>query len=301
MSATPLTPDVILSRLDELPTLPTIVYELSQVINDPMSSTSDVEKIMANDPSLTATVLRLVNSSYYAIPGGVSSLARAIGYIGFDTVNQLVLSASILKALEVKKPARFDLNEFWKHAIGVGVAAETIANFVNHAMPADLFTCGLVHDMGKIALYTLEPDLMVSVYQKCEADGMSYLEAEGALGLVPHVQIGSMLAKKWALPLGIQEAIRHHHEKEHGARGGLTADAHRNIDIVYLSNLLVHALKFGYSGHARVLGAPRETLERLALNPDQDLKTLLHEIKNNLNKASDFLRILNPDAAKAAA
>src|ERR1035437_1814036 len=102
MEAHQLTQESITSRLDNLPSLPSIVYELSQVINDPMSSTTDVEKIMANDLSLTSTVLSLVNSAYYAIPGGVSSLSRALGYIGFETVNQLVLSASILKVLETK-------------------------------------------------------------------------------------------------------------------------------------------------------------------------------------------------------
>src|SRR4051794_25653694 len=111
-AAQQLTRDAIVNHLDELPSLPTIVYELSRVINDPMSSTSDVEKLMANDQSLTAKVLSLVNSAYYAIPGGVNSLSRAIAYIGFDTINQLVLCASILKALETKGPQQFDINAF---------------------------------------------------------------------------------------------------------------------------------------------------------------------------------------------
>ncbi len=84
MQARQLTKENILSRLDELPSLPAIVYELSKVINDPMSSTNDVEKLMSSDQSLTMKVLKLVNSAYYAIPGGVSSLSRAIAYIGFD-------------------------------------------------------------------------------------------------------------------------------------------------------------------------------------------------------------------------
>ncbi|RYZ75410.1 MAG: HDOD domain-containing protein, partial [Proteobacteria bacterium] len=141
-------PQMIVDRLDELPTLPTIVYELSRVINDPMSSTGDVQKIMANDQSLTTKVLKLANSAYYAIPGGVSSLQRAIGYIGYDTIHQLVLSASIISALDAKSSADFDLTQFWKHAIGVAMAAETTARFVHYKTPSDLFTCGLVHDMG---------------------------------------------------------------------------------------------------------------------------------------------------------
>lgn len=292
MQAKQLSQEAILARLDELPTLPAIVYELSRVINDPMSSTNDVEKIMANDQSLTAKVLKLVNSAYYAIPGGVSSLSRAIAYIGFDTVNQLVLSASILKALETKGPQRYDMNAFWKHSIGTGITAETIAKFVNHPTPADLFTCGLVHDMGKIALYTIETDSMLAIVQRAETMNCSYSEAEISLNIPSHMKIGQALAQRWKLPNTIQTAIAYHHTKELNQRGGITPDLHRNVDIVFLANLLTHALKFGKSGHDKVLGAPKDVMERLTLDPEKHLKPLLGEIKLSLEKAADFLRVL---------
>lgn len=298
MSARNLAQDGIVARLDELPSLPTIVYELSRVINDPMSSTSDVEKLMANDQSLTAKVLRLVNSSYYAIPGGVSSLSRAIAYIGFDTINQLVLGASILKALESKNAALFDTAQFWKHAIGVAVTAETIAKFVRHPMPADLFTCGLVHDMGKVVLFTIAPDTMGKVVSACQADGSSFFEAEIKLDVPLHTDLGLLLAQRWKLPLNIQAAVRDHHHKDKSARTpDLSAELHRDVDIVFLANLMTHAMKFGHSGHDKILGAPTEVLERLTIHPDQDFKALVQEIKAGLDRADDFLRVLGGEAA----
>jgi HD-like signal output (HDOD) protein len=284
--------ETIIAKLDELPTLPAIVYELSRIINDPMSSTTDVEKVMANDQSMTAKVLQLVNSAYYAIPGGVTSLSRAIAYIGFDTVNQLVLSASILKGLETKGPQVHDMNEFWKHSIGVGIASETIAKFVSHPTPADLFTCGLVHDMGKVALYTIDPQAVLSVITLAQQKQISYLEAETELGFPTHIQIGRWLAQKWTLPPVIQAVITHHHEKNKSARLNLKADLHREVDIVYLGNLIIHGLKFGQSGHAKVLGAPTDVLERLTIDPEKHFKTLLNEINSHLDKAHDFLRVL---------
>ena len=292
MAAPQLSQDYIVSKLDELPTLPAIVYELSKVINDPMSSTTDVEKIMTNDQSMTAKVLRMVNSAYYAIPGGVNSVSRAIAYIGFDTVNQLVLSASILKALETKGPQRYDMNEFWKHSIGVGIAAETIAKQVNHPTPADLFTCGLVHDMGKVALYTIAQDAMLSIVSLCEEKSISYLDAEIELKIPQHTVVGHLLALKWKLPGSIGSCIAYHHTKDLSQRLGLKPDMHRNLDIVVLVNLLTHALKFGKSGHTKVHGAPKEILERLGINPEKDLKTVLTDIRTNLEKAQEFLRVL---------
>lgn len=290
-----ITSDFISSKLDELPTLPTVVYELSRVINDPMSSTTDVERIMSNDISLTSKVLRLVNSAYYAIPGGVSSLSRAIAYIGFDTVNQLVLSASILKALEAKGPQRFDVNAFWIHCIGVGVASETIAKFVRHPQPYDLFTSGLVHDMGKMAIYTIAPDLLTQTVDLAAEKQCTYLEAEIELGQPQHTDVGQLLAKKWSLPMNLQAAIKYHHQKDF-ARRNLTSELNRDVDIVLLANLLTHALKHGNSGHNKVLGAPKELLERLTIN-SEEFPRLVQEIKNAMAKSSEFIHLLLGGAA----
>jgi HD-like signal output (HDOD) protein len=288
----PLTSETVVAKLEELPSLPAIVYELSQVVNNPMSSTSDVEKLMANDIALTTRVLKLVNSAYYAIPGGVSSLARAIAYIGFDTVNQLVLSSSILDTLAVKGPQRFDWNEFWKHSIGTAIAAETIAKYTHHPTPSDLFTAGLVHDIGKVALHLVSHEDFHKVVKLAQSGQVTYSESETVLHLPPHTEIGWALADKWRLPDSIKWSILHHHAKDHSARPGLNAVAHRNVDMVLLANLFTHALKFGNSGHTKIAGIPRDLMERLALHPDSDLKKLLQETKDHLDKAADLTRVL---------
>ncbi|MCB9025351.1 MAG: HDOD domain-containing protein [Bdellovibrionaceae bacterium] len=291
-AAKKLTHEYLVDRLDELPTLPSIVYELTQVINDPMSSTSDIEKIMANDQSMTTKVLKLVNSAYYAIPGGVTSLSRAVAYIGFDSIQQLVLGASIVKALDAKGPSEFDVNQFWKHSIAVGMAAETIAKITRHPMPSDMFTCGLVHDMGKVALFSISPVTVVELSNYANEKKMSYFEAEQNLGILNHTNIGKLLAEKWALPISIQAVIKNHHQKDHNLRGGLSADLNNSVDIVFLANLLIHALKFGNSGHSKVLGAPKEVMTRLTIDPQKDFKELIANIKTSLDKANDFIRVI---------
>ena len=284
--------DDVISRLEELPTLPTIVHELSQIINDPMCSTTDIESLMSSDQSLTVKVLKLVNSAYYAIPGGVSNVARAIAYLGYDTVYQLVLSASILDALGTQSCDEFNIKEFWKHSLGVAVASETIGKWCRHPQPADLFTCGLVHDMGKIALYSLSKETFLQVVAGTRAGALSYREAEIEIDVPRHTQIGFRLAQRWRLPGQIQAVVKWHHQKEASLRGGLSADLNATVDTVYLANLLTHALKFGNSGHLKIAGAPMEVMGRLAINPQTDLKKLLLEIKSGLDRASDFLRVL---------
>lgn len=281
----------IIEKLDELPSLPAVVYELSRVINDPMSSTSDVEKIMANDQSLTIKVLRLANSAYYAIPGGVTSLQRAIGYIGFDTINQLVLSASIVNALNAKTSDQFNLTEFWKHAVGVAMACETTARFVHYRTPSDLFTCGLVHDMGKVAHYLVSPETFLATITFAKANAISLHEAEVQLDSPRHTHLGHELALKWKLPSLIQASAGHHHEKETNLRAGISSEMNNVVDIVYLSNLLIHALHFGNSGHDKVLGVPKNVIERMRLTPDK-LKDLIAKIRESISNADAFLKII---------
>ena len=286
-----LTAGQIAEKLDELPTLPAIVYELSQVIGDPMSSTSDVEAIMANDPAMTAKVLKLANSAYYAIPGGVSSLQRAIAYIGYDAIQQLVLSASIMNALGTRSTVAFDPREFWKHCLGVAMASEATAKFVHHPNPSDLFTCGLVHDLGKIALFILVPDVFTEALEYAAKQNSTFLEAEERLELPFHTQVGRELTLKWRLPSLFQAVTSHHHEKELSSRGGLSGEMNLVVDIVYLANLLIHALHFGQSGHAKVVGAPKEVLDRLQIKPEQ-LRELVAKIKDAIANADGFLKII---------
>lgn len=294
MGAAPkLSADDILNKTDELPTLPTIVQELTQVINDPMSSTSEVERLMSKDQSLTTKVLKLANSAYYAIPGGVSTLGRAIAYLGYDTVHQLALSASIFSTLGVDASnSEFSVKEFWRHSFGAAVAAETIGKQIRHPSPADLFTCGLVHDMGKIAYFILAQDDFLQVVRTAKADGTSFADAETKLEAPKHTLVGARLALKWRLPSQIQAAVKQHHQRDATIRGGLSADLNRTVDVIYLANLLIHAMKFGNSGHSKVVGAPVDVMERLSINPQTDLKKVLLEIKQNLERAADFLKVL---------
>jgi putative nucleotidyltransferase with HDIG domain len=257
-----------------------------------MSSTKEVEEIMSQDIGMTTKVLKLANSAYYAIPGGVSSLARAIAFIGFDTIHQLVLSASIIKALEVKGPSTFDINEFWKHSIGVAIGAEVIAKFQQHPNPSDLFTCGLVHDLGKLALYIVSSDTLVQLCTDNESSKLSFIEGEAKHKIIAHTELGKMLAEKWQLPKSIQASVRYHHESSLAKRSNLSSEQNVAVDIVMLSNLLIHALKFGNSGHNKILGAPNELLERLHISPQGDLPGLIKGIKAQIDAASDFIKMI---------
>ena len=189
------------------------------------------------------------------------------------------------------------MNAFWQHSVGVAMASETIAKAVNHPIPSDLFTAGLIHDMGKIALYVIDDNSLVELVDFAKAKEMSYVEAEMELGYPPHTAIGSLLSKKWRLPLAMKACIEFHHEKNPNLRRDLTPELNQAVDIVYFANLLTHALKFGDSGHDKVIGVPKDVMERLGIDPDQGFKSVARDVKASLSKAEDFIRAINGEDA----
>jgi HD-like signal output (HDOD) protein len=292
MAATKLESHILIQKLEEIPSLPTVLYELTRTVNDPMSSVYDIEKVMSQDIGMTTKVLKLASSSYYAVPGGVSSLTRAISQIGLNTIHQLVLASSVIKSVKPNAQTEFDINEFWKHSFGTAIAAECIATFRGKDDCPDIFTCGLLHDIGKMALYLIAPTDLDLILESTQNRKLSFLKAEHAIGLLPHTQLGQELCQKWKLPDVIGMSSRYHHEFDFNKRSGVTADIHPTIDIVALANLLIHALKFGNSGHSDIVGAPVDLLERLMINPKSDMPKLLDQIKKGIDNASDIFQML---------
>src|SRR3954469_25366687 len=111
----------LLNKLQDIPTLPVVAMKVNQLINDPNSSSSDIAEVLKKDQVLTAKILRLVNSSYYSIPGRVADVQRALAFLGFNTLAQLVLSLSVFSFFTSPDSEEFSMPEFWRHALATAV------------------------------------------------------------------------------------------------------------------------------------------------------------------------------------
>lgn len=208
--ARPLSDTARLRALDSLPTLPIVAIRLGEVIHSKTASVPQVAEVLRSDPAISAKLLRLVNSPYFGIPGGVSDVARAVPFVGFNTLYELVLSISVLETLGARGGA-LDLRAMWTHALTVASAARELAQELRHADPGACFTAGLLHDMGKIALAKLEPDKLAAAYALMRREGISLAEAERRNDLPPHDRVGSQLARQWKFPATLATPIEQHH------------------------------------------------------------------------------------------
>lgn len=178
----------IIKAIDSLPTLPVVALQLGEVIHGRSVSVPQVAKVLRADPATSAKLLRLVNSPYFGIPGGVTDVERAIPFIGFNTLYQLVLSVSVLETLNLASD-KFDPKALWLHSLTVGTAARELASDLRFGDQGACFTAGLLHDMGKIALAQI-----------------------GELDHISHDRLGSKLARQWKFPATLATPIEQHHE-----------------------------------------------------------------------------------------
>jgi HD-like signal output (HDOD) protein len=130
-----------LRALDGLPTLPVVALRIGEVVHSKNASVQQVADVLRSDPATSAKLLRLVNSPYFGIPGGVSDVARAIPFIGFNTLYQLVLSITVFDTLRVGVDG-IDPRALWTHSLTVATAAREIAQEVRFSDPGACFTAG---------------------------------------------------------------------------------------------------------------------------------------------------------------
>lgn len=199
-------------RIAILPTFPSLVADIISLIDDPMSSASDIARHM--DPSMTSEVLRIANTAYFGTNSfrKIATVERAIAVIGYEHLTSIILQMPFLSLLK-GKDAEFDKESFVKHAIVTGVLARTISHHTRHHEPNEAYISGNLHDIGKIVVYqhfkeeSKEIDLLV-------ASGLARDEAERRLLGMDHGMIAGLLLDVWNIPSVIADGVRFHHHPQ---------------------------------------------------------------------------------------
>lgn len=277
----------LLSKLADIPTLPVVAMAVSELINDPNSSSADIAEVLKKDQILTAKILRLVNSSYYAIPGGVTDVQRALAFLGFNTLAQLVLSLSVFSMFSTFEHEDFSMLDFWKHALGTGVCAEILAKRLKLPRPEEAFTCGLLHDVGKLVLNEIDRERLLSIVGQAKARQCSFVEIEREMDLPTHAYLGEVIATRWGLPQLIRLAIRYHHH-DVGAMSTILASSKPVIHAVRLANVICVKNKVGNSGDYSEGEITPDMLKALNLSAG-DLPEIEGKFKAEMVKAGAFL------------
>ncbi len=233
----------VLDGLDDLPTLPTIYTQVSELVRDPKVSVADVAKVIEMDQAITSKILRLVNSSFFGFSRQVTSIRQAVVLLGFTTVQNTVLSVSVFDSLSPNQVNGFDLKEFWRHSIGCGIICTSMDRILKTSHNDETFVAGLLHDIGKLILDRYFESEFSQAIDYANKNGVTLYDSERLMIGSTHDEIGEYLAERWKLPYTLVEAIALHHQPSN-----LRSDP-KLVSLVHVADYFTHRLGCGFSSN----------------------------------------------------
>lgn len=196
----------LLRQLNEVPAMPNVIMHALNIMKDPEYSMKQLAKIMSYDQSLSTKVLGLVNSAYYGFSQQITSINRALTLIGMSKAKNIIITVA-MRPMLINQGDK----ELWKHSIKTAVGCEYIAAYLRIMDPDEAFVIGFLHDLGKIVLNLKDAKLFERT-QAFVKGGSNVLEVEQTFFGSDHCQMGSLLAKKWQLPILVANTIKYHHD-----------------------------------------------------------------------------------------
>jgi len=207
--------DIIRKKIESiggLPTLPRVASEIIARVSDPSSSMKDISKIIHQDPSLAAKILKVANSAFYGLRQEVTTLQLAMVVLGLKKIMNLVASISVFSVFPTRPDGRsVDRPRFWLHSAGTGAIARSISQRMELDLDGEEFVAGLLHDIGKIVMDQYFHDEYLEILGRIEK-GESGLSAEEYVLGATHSEVGDWIARHWKLPDQLVSSIRYHHD-----------------------------------------------------------------------------------------
>jgi HD-like signal output (HDOD) protein/CheY-like chemotaxis protein len=202
----------LVSRLGELPTLPSLYREIVKALKEPDVDTSKIGQIIQKDLGMTAKILKVANSGYFGLAQQVSNPIDAVSYLGVDNVKSIVLTIHAFSAIKEFELDGMSLQDFFNESLHIAGIAKALS--VNEKLDKDLvedaFIAGLLSRAGKLILACSLPEEYKKVTSLCQNDGMTLLEAEREVFNADHAQVGGYLLNLWGLPTTVVEAVIYH-------------------------------------------------------------------------------------------
>lgn len=198
----------------QLVSFPQVAFQISELLADGHSSAADLGELIADDPAMNSALLRVANSSFYGMRGGVSCAAHAATIVGMSQVRDLAFGICANATFKDIPNELILVEDFWKHSLYCAAAAQSIGHSAGVCANESLFTAGLLHDIGHLVMFHQAPDLSRESIQLAldESDGHSPYISEREVFGYDHMAVGAEMALHWKLPQFLIDCIQWHHE-----------------------------------------------------------------------------------------
>ncbi len=278
----------VISNIRNLPTPPIVFHQIQKVIKDPKVNAAQVASILAEDPAMSVKVLKLTNSAFYGLAREIDSVKQAVVIVGMEAIKNLVLSASVLDMFKGQNNDQEFQDRFWRHSLSVAVCSRILARQLRSRGVADsdaAFSCGLLHDIGKIIIQCYLPDEHKRVQAEMSNDRQSMtFEVEDRVLGYNHTQIGSLLAVQWKLPHTLSDAVTYHHHPQ------LSENQEVMPYVIHLSNYLAKKTFYDRS-EAHLIGKLEPGMIEYMGTTEADLDKYGEQLREEYLKAETFMKM----------
>ena len=231
--------DQVLASAQKLPPFPEIVGKVLPLIQR-MAPVNEIEAVIKYDQAITAKVLALSQSPYYARRQPIRSLRDAIVILGQKQLIQVITIACSARYFR-GDGSGYDLREgeLWQHAVAVALMAEIVAQRTGQHDLFAIYTAALLHDIGKTLLSLYVKDYYDVILPLVHKEKLRFVEAERRVLGIDHQELGATIARRWRFPPGVTTAIGFHHYPNEAK------DFREVAATVYVANRMVSAMGIG--------------------------------------------------------
>ena len=230
--------------IQDLAPMPEIAHRVLVISRDPNAGSRDLAEVIKQDLTLTAQVLRIVNSAFYGFQRKIGNIDRAIVILGFDEVVNITQAACLIQAnLQWGDNPNFSRRKFWIHSLGAAYIARALCEDFPKLDCKDAFVMGLIHDFGKVVLDQYFREIFDHLIDVARLRMAPIYRIEKEIINIDHAEIGGIIAEAWRLPNKLVRAIKMHH------RPALAAETEYEVHLAHLANCFCHIKKIGASGN----------------------------------------------------
>lgn len=232
---------VIVKGEVELASFPDIYYRIMDVLYNPRSSAAEAADLVSKDPSLTARLLKLVNSPFYGFPSAIDAIPRAVTLVGTNELAMLAMGVAVTQYFKDVPPTLMDMKCFWKNSVAMGIIAKVLATNVVGLSSERFFVAGLLADIGRLVMLKAAPEAATRAMLVSQTELVPLAEAERAIFGYDASQVAGRLLREWQFPPSLVQSIAFHTFPDK-ARHRLEPS------IVHLASVMAQA--YGVGGHS---------------------------------------------------
>jgi len=246
-------PDIlkIIETAEDFPALPGNVVKLFKMASDPDVSLYAVSKIIESDASMSARVLKIVNSAMYKFKSPVTNIKQAVSILGIKSLRNIAFTLAMADLFPKKHADQY--SDLFKRSLCAAVATDLIAELKNCRWSSEAFLGALLQNIGMFIFMRYMGDSYLDIIKEAREKGLELPYVEKQHIKILNSQAGTIVAERWNMPKTVVMAIKYQNNLrlvykknfpdpyreiiEYSYLGGLAADVFCSWNKQYKINL----------------------------------------------------------------